>query len=452
MLFDFAELDINDKGNLYTALYQKILNAVDVGAIKKGEKLPSVREAANLLGVSRTTVENAYNRLCIEGIAESMPQRGYYITGFKNKTETDKKKTVSEKSFKYDFSSRKIDENAADVQNWKKMVRQVLWDSGELTSYGDNQGEEGLRQALAAYSYKARGVKTSADNIVIGAGIGPLLNILCAIIGRDITVGFENFGFEKAKSVFLDFGIKCVTLPSDNNGAKIGALYESGADVLFLMPSALSKISVTALSKRRNEYAEWAQKDRKLIIEDDYNGELRYTARTVPAFQSKALDNTVYIGSFSKLLLPSVRIAYMVLPESLLEKFKSRRSDFNQTCGKIEQLALKEYIQSGALEKHLRRLRRLYYNKSQVLIGCLENAISSFKAVTLYESSLAVELETTLNRDSSEICRTAQRAGLRLMKSPYKGCVRLSFAGIAESEIPFAVEELQKILKSLEIS
>lgn len=449
MLFDFAELDINDKGNLYNSLYQKILSAVEMGAIKKGEKLPSVREAACLLGVSRTTVESAYNRLCIEGVAESMPQRGYYITGFKNKTETDKKETVSEKSFKYDFSSRKIDENAADILNWKKMVRQVLWDSGELTSYGDNQGEEGLRQALASYSYKARGVKTSADNIVIGAGIGPLLNILCAIIGRDITVGFENFGFQKAKSVFLDYGIKCVDLPSDNNGAKTGALYESGADVLFLMPSALSKISVTALSKRRNEYAEWAQNGEKLIIEDDYNGELRYTARSVPSFQNKAVENTVYIGSFSKLLLPSVRIAYMVLPDKLLARFKERRKDFNQTCGKIEQLALKEYILNGNLEKHLRRLRRLYYNKSQVLINCLEKQISSFKSVTLYESSLSLELETYKNIESEKIVKTASDFGVRVMESSKKGAIMLSFAGIAQEEITSAVINLEKILENL---
>lgn len=450
MLFDFAEIDLNDKGNLYNSLYQKIRSAVEMGAVKKGEKLPSVREAANLLGVSRTTVENAYNRLCIEGIAESMPQRGYYIVGLKeNKVKTEQNKIQYESDCKYDFSSRKIDETAADIQTWKKMVRKVLWYSGELTSYGDNQGEEGLRQALAAYSYKARGVKTLPDNIIIGAGIGPLLNILCGLIGRNITVGFENFGFSKAQAVFSDYGIKTVSLPSDANGAKVASLYESGADVLFLMPSALSKISVTALSKRRNEFVKWAQSGEKLIIEDDYNGELRYTARSVPAFQTKAAENTVYIGSFSKLLLPSVRIAYMVLPEKLLSRFKERQSDFNQTCGKIEQLALEEYILSGALEKHLRRLRRLYYNKSQVLIRCLEQEISSFKKITLYESSLSLELETDIDIASGKIVSPLQKSGIRVMETPKKGTVRLSFAGIEQKDIEPAVKLLEKNLRNL---
>lgn len=454
MLFDFAELDLSEKGNLYFSLYEKIKNAVEIGAIRKGEKLPSVREAAETLGISRTTVENAYNRLCIEGIAESMPQKGYYIVGLQNNIYSGSENKIrADEKILYDFSSRKIDENASDTELWKKMVRRVLWDSGELTSYGDNQGEAGLRTALAAYAYKARGVKASADNIIVGAGIGPLLNILCGLLGRNIAVGFENGGFSKASSVFADYGINTVILPSDQNGATVKGLEENRADVLFLMPSALSKISVTALSKRRNEFANWVGADsNRLIIEDDYNGELRYTARSVPAFQGKAVQNTVYIGSFSKLLLPSVRIAYMVLPDKLMKKFERRRSDFNQTCGKIEQLALKEYIASGALEKHLRRLRRLYYNKSQVLTLCLEEKISALKSVTLYESSLALELETSLVLDSSLICEKAKKAGIRLMESKTRGAVRLSFAGIDEKEIPFAVEMLEKIIKSLENS
>ncbi len=452
MVFNFAELDLSDKGNLYFSLYEKIKAAVELGAIKKGEKLPSVREAAETLSISRTTVENAYNRLCIEGIAESMPQRGYYILGVQNniinRTENKIKQTDN---CKYDFSSRKIDESAADTEVWKRMVRRVLWDSGELTSYGDNQGEEGLRAALSAYAYKARGVKANPENIIIGAGIGPLLNILCGLLGNDITVGFENGGFSKADSVFSDYGINTVSLDSDSSGAVSNSVYSSNINVLFLMPSELSKISVTALSKRRNEYVQWVQlAENRLIIEDDYNGELRYTARTVPAFQGKAPQNTVYIGSFSKLLLPSVRIAYMILPDSLMEKFKKRRDDFNQTCGKIEQLALKEYIVSSAMEKHLRRLRRLYYNKSQVLISCIEKDISALKSVILFESSLCVELQTVLTFDSKTICDKAESMGIRLMKSQNKGAVRLSFAGIDEALIPQAIVCLSKVIKSLE--
>lgn len=447
MLFDFAELNNVSKGNLYLSLYNKIKQAAECGAVIKGEKLPSVREAAKLLGVSRTTVENAYTRLCIEGIAESVPQRGYFITGNKSFEQKKIKKDYINDKIIYDFSSRRIDIESSDTEIWKKMVRQVLWDSGELTSYGDIQGELGLREALAAYSYKARGVRTTPDNIVIGAGVGPLLNILCGLLGRDIKVGIENGGFGTAESIFSDYGIESVKLKFDKNGATIDGIKNNDIDVLFLLPSALSKISVNAISQRRNEYAEWVQeKDKRIIIEDDYNGELRYTARTVPAFQGKTPQKCVYIGSFSKLLLPSVRIAYMVLPDNLAEAFKKRDHGFNQTCGKIEQLALKEYILSGALEKHLKRLRRLYYNKSQILISEIKAKIPNIKNPILFESSLVFQFEISEKIPGDEIYIKALKNGIKLIKTDADSTVKISFAGIGEKEIPIAVELLKKVL------
>lgn len=450
MLLDFTELDPNNKGELYHTLYVKIKEASEQGVIKKGEKLPSVREAAAQLGVSRTTVENAYARLCIEGIAESFPQRGYFITGNRISDRREAEKLKKEDNILYDFSTRRIDTSASDTELWKRLVRSVLWDSGELTSYGDRQGELGLRQALADYSYKARGVRTNPENIVIGAGVGPLINILCGLIGRDVTVGIENGGFATAESIFADYGIKSVLLDFDSNGATVESVKENNVNVLFLLPSALSKISVAALGKRRNEFALWAEKNGALIIEDDYNGELRYTARTVPAFQSKLPDSCVYIGSFSKLLLPSVRIAYMVLPDALSQKLSSRKAGFNQTCGKIEQLALKEYITSGALEKHLKKLRRLYYNKSRLLCRELENSLSIDYSVTLYESSLILEVKTDINATSEDICRKALQNGIRVMPIAEKGGVKICFAGIAEGDIPKAVKIFADVLEEIE--
>ena len=216
-----------------------------------------------------------------------------------------------------------------------------------------------------------------------------------------------------------------------------------------MLPSALSKISISSLNNRRSGYIKWAEgKKERFIIEDDYNGELRYTARTVTSFQGKSPENTVYIGSFSKLLLPSVRIAYMVLPPSLADRLKKRRVGYNQTCGKIEQLALAEYILKGALEKQLRRLRRIYYNKSQILCAELKNKIPDSR-VKLYESSLTVELLTNKELESDYICKQALNKGIRLMKSDERGAVKLCFAGINKEKIPQAVEKLAIILKKI---
>ena len=442
MLLDFVDLK-NGEGAAYMRLYRQIITAVERGVVKYGEKLPSIREAAVLLNVSRTTVENAYLKLCVEGIAESLPQRGYFIRGIKRFSQA-KVAPLPEKAIKYDFSGRSIDVSAADTEVWKKTVREILRNTGELTSYGDPQGEKSLRQVLADYTYKARGVHAGAENIVIGAGIGPLLNILCGIMGRERTVAVENGEFEQAEHIFTDYGIKTVNVESDKNGAVTAKLEKSGADVLFLQPSALSKISITGLSARRNEFAVWAEcENERLIIEDDYNGELRYTARTVSAFQAKYPPKTVYLGSFSKLLLPSVRIAYMVLPPFLYERFKKRSDVYNQTCGKVEQLALKQYIQTGALEKHLRKLRKLYNAKSRVCCRILSELLPDIRQ-TLYESSLTVVLKTNGKKTAEEIYKAAEKLGIALAKAGKSDEIRLCFAGIKEEDIYPAIKTLSE--------
>ena len=444
MLLDFINLK-NGSGAMYNRLYSQINAAVQSGSVKKDDRLPSIREAAAQLNISRTTVENAYIRLCIEGVAQSSPQRGYFICGTARQTKKSEETPKRENKILYDFSGRSIDSAAADISFWKKTVRDVLRNTEELISYGDPQGEYGLRAALASYSYKARGVRTSPENIVIGAGMGPLLNILCGLIGTDNTVGLENGGFEQARLIFSDYGISSVTLQSDKNGAKTEALRKSGANILMLLPSALSRFSVTGLAARRSDFVKWATEEKsRLIIEDDYNGERRYTARSVTAFQGKCSDSTVYIGSFSKLLLPSVRIAYMVLPDSLISKFYARKGIYNQTCGKTEQIALKNYIETGELEKHLRRLRKLYYSKSQYLSRAIKEVIP-YAEITLYESSLTAELDLKANAESAEICTAAEKKGLKLLPARNKGCVRLCFAGIAESDILPAVKLLKEI-------
>ena len=444
MLLNFTNIDLSDKGNLYIKIYQEIKTAVSKGIIKKGERLPSVREAASQLCVSRTTVENAYTRLCIEGFIESRPQRGYFVTGIPKAVQkpTSVKETKSE--IIYDFSSRSVDSDNSDIELWKKLVRSVLWDSGELNSYGDPQGELGLRNALADYSYKARGVTTSAQNIVVGAGVGPLLNILCGLLGRNLTVGFEK-NFKEAEQIFKGYGIETFTLETDKNGADEESVKETNPDILFLLPSALSKISPTSLSIRRNFLSSWAKENNRLIIEDDYNGELRYTARSVPAFQQKAPENTIYIGSFSKLLLPSVRIAYMVLPDFLAQKLHEGSYIYNQTCGKIEQLALKKYIVSGALEKHLKRLRRVYYNKSQLLISEIKENFDNVKSITLYESSLTAEIKFS-KKINATLQKELKENGVKIADLKGPNIITLCFGGIPLEKIPDGIKWIKKFL------
>ena len=446
MLLDFIELEKGTGEAMYLTLSRKIQEAAEKGLIKSGERLPSIREAAAQLRVSRTTVENAYVRLCIEGWAESLPQRGYFLQNIKKAPAPHPEAKTPAQKIRYDFSARSIDMRAADANLWKKTVREVLRNTEELISYGDPQGEQRLRTALADYAYKARGVQCTAEHIVIGAGVGPLLNILCGLIGRQITAGFEGTLFSQADRIFRDYGISTQTLPSDRFGAEITPLRRSGVSLLFLLPSSLPRISATGLSARRNQLAAWVREDpARLIVEDDYNGELRYYARSVTAFQPKAPEQTVYIGSFSKLLLPSVRIAYMILPESLRRLFEERKRWYNSTCGKVEQLALTAYIETGALEKHLRRLRKLYASKSRRF--CEEIRLFFPDAgLTLYESSLAVGVTLPLAVKTEELCRAAAARGIRILPGKSDGEMRLCFSGMTENEFAPALSALREAI------
>ena len=444
MLLNFAHLDLNEKGILYITLYEEIKSAVSNGIIKKGERLPSVREAAAQLGISRTTVENAYTKLCIEGIIESKPQKGYFVIGIPKTSPKTVLSPTPKTIITYDFSSRSVDSENSDTELWKKLVRSVLWDSGELNSYGDPQGELGLRKALSDYSYKARGVTTTAENIIIGAGVGPLLNILCGLLGRKIKVGFER-DFKEAQQIFESYGIENFVLKTDKNGVTEESLIKNQPNILFLLPSSLSKISPTSISVRRNFIRDWAKENNCLIIEDDYNGELRYTARSVPAFQQKSPQNTIYIGSFSKLLLPSVRIAYMVLPDFLTQKLHQGSYIYNQTCGKIEQLALEKYISTGALEKHLKRLRRVYYNKGQLLINELKEKFNNIKSISLFESSLTIEVEF-LQDINKDIAKKLIENGVKISNFKNQNTLSLCFSGIPLEKIPDGIKWIKKII------
>ncbi len=255
----------------------------------------------------------------------------------------------------------------------------------------------------------------------------------------------EEPGFLQAEQIFSDCGLSVLQLPADENGIRMGALERSGARLLFVSPSNRVRTGTSLPMGRRSELLNWARETGAIIIEDDYNGELRYNARPIPAMQSMAGgESIVYIGSFSKLLLPSVRIGYMVLPENLLERYRARASRYNQTASKIEQLALSGYVKSGQLERHLRRLRKLYAAKSTALIKALKSAFGDSVDILLEETFLYLILDVKTGLMSQELCALAAEKGVRTMP-PQEGTsrIRLGFAGIPLGEIGAAVDCLK---------
>ena len=432
---------------LYQQLYQAIREAIESGALASGTRMPSIRRLPEELGVSRTTVEAAYQQLCVEGYLKSRPQRGYFVASARLQEKagtgevTVRKQTPPAPPVRYDFGTDRIDAETADITIWKRHIRDVLNRPDSIVSYGDPQGEPALREALAAYAYRARGVKADPEQIVIGAGIQPLLTILCGLLPQK-KIAMDGVGFLQAERAFDDCGVETVRLPGDQEGLDLSALEKSGVKQVMVSPSAPTGQATAMPPSRRFALLQWAGEQDGLILEDDYNGELRYTARPIPALQGSGRERVVYLGSFSKLLLPSVRISYMVLPPSLLTRYAPRARAYNQTSSKVEQLVLADYIREGQLERHLRRMRKLYLLKSRQLQESIRKELGKTVPMALLETALAVVIQVSGARDIAE--RAAQK-GIRVFPVG-EDLLRLGFAGIPLDRISRGMEELARVM------
>ncbi len=440
MLADFIIVNKKLKTPIYIQIYREIKNAIENGQIKEQEKLPSVRSLCVDLDVSKTTVESAYVQLCIEGYIINKPQSGYFVEKgilIKNKTKKIENNNIIEKNiYKYDFSGRGIDNNCSNIKEWKKYVKDILNKEYLLNTYSENQGEEELRKVIEKYSFNVRGVSTGYNNIVIGSGSQTLIYILCGLMGINKTVAIEKDTYPQAEKVFKDFNYNVLYTHNDDKGITIKSLNKIKPDILLINPNIIGKNGMPIT--RKIEIINWAKDNNCLIIEDDYNGELRYKTRPTPCIQSYGTDCTVYIGSFSRILLPSVRISYMILPDNLLEDYNKVKDLYNQTTSKTEQLALAKYISEGKLEKYLRKARRYYNTKSEIMLKALNDNKLNFK---FNETSMYFEVNMNIE-NPIEYCKSY---GIGIMATSSKDKVRLSFAQIESELIEKGIENLSKM-------
>ncbi len=450
MQYDFVNINKKSAVPLYQQVYQCIRKAVESGHLPNGSKLPSIRKLSEDLALSRTTVESAYQQLCVEGFIASKPQSGYYVhidsplVVKRNSIVNTSVVSGIKPKIRYDLSSDSIDSESADIRRWRSHIRDVLNKHSAIISYGEAQGEMALRQALSVYSYALRAVSCSAKHILIGAGTQALLYVLCGLIRSfGNTIAMEKGGFSKAEQVFTDSGFQVVY----TDGLDIHTLEKNHIRIFFVNPSENLTTGQPMKMNQRYELLRWAEQTGSIIIEDDYNGELRYTSHPLPALQGMNSERVVYMGSFSKLLLPSVRIGYMVLPEILLNVYSRKADRYHQTASKIEQLALASYINAGHLDRQLRRLRKIYAEKSRILMESLKNAFGREASVILHENSLCITL--TLPDNGTDMVRSALDREVKITHisgdNPNQYILRLGFAGIPANDIESAVAILRQI-------
>lgn len=407
------------------------------GIFSIGDKIPSIRAGSQSSGLSRTTVESAYAQLCAEGYIVSKAQSGFYVSykRFGQAQENSVNKTPqgfdTEPEIKYDLISASADRNSFNFSLWRRYVKSALRQDERLLSYGEPQGEADLRKEICTYIAKERNVVCSPDSIVIAAGTQSLIGILCALTQNRKKVAFVGSYFDRGKIVFEDYG-KTVTamLPVPENIADLSSI---DASIIYTSPSHIDSWGGVLSVGKRFQMLELAREKGFMIVEDDYDSEFRYYSRPMPSLQGMdAGQNVVYIGSFSKMLLPSIRISFMVLPPSLLSEYKKRCLMYNQTASKAEQIALCHYIRDGHLLSQIRKQRKQFAIKTKYICKIATDILPKDIEFSECHSSYLIRVKIKTEKTPQQIAHDAENHGIKLRpvaKKNNKAMLLISIAG-----------------------
>lgn len=409
----------------YIQLYKYIKDAILSGEMHEDEKLPSLRTLANSTGLSITTIEQSYNQLLVEGYIYSRPQSGYYVS----KVFVHRKQTVpaengitANKVFTLEDSldsgapAMCFDPECFDFNKWKKCMNRILTDfSPALLFEGNPRGEESLRTEIAKYLYMSRGVSCRSGNIIIGAGTQQITNHLATLLRRHGVehVAVEDPGYMPVRNAFRDRGFAITPVAVSNNGLCIEKLPANIRTAAYVSPSNNAFTGSVMPVGRRYELLSWAEANDSYIIEDDYDSELRYFGKPIPALKSlENSDRVIYLGSFSSTLFAAVKISYMVLPEPMAIDFTSIAGDYSQTCSKLEQLTLAMFMETGCYQTHLKKLRKLYSQKLAVITDAFACGASDFVKVTNTTSGINIILNVTSDKPAAQLKKDAESIGI----------------------------------------
>ncbi len=379
-------LEAGGKTPMYEQLYRYFVGEIHEGRLGRGEKMPSKRALCAHLGVSRSTVETAYELLVAEGYVRPKARSGYYVSDFVTfDSEQPAARTLrpappasepapETKRPAFDFSTAAVDVSLFPYASWAKLNKEVVYASPELLQQGDRQGDGLLRRALADFLGAYRGVKCTPEQIVVGAGLEYLTSLLLMLFPRDAVFGTEDPGYAAFRRTVTLGGREIRYLPLDEQGLSAAALEDSDATVAYVTPSHQFPMGMTMPASRRSQLLRWAgSAPERYLIEDDYDSEFRYDSRPLPAMQGMdSLGRVVYVGTFSRSLAPSIRLAYMVLPPALLERYRLLFSHSSSTVSRYEQAVMARFLSEGYYARYLRRVGNLYRRRRAALLPALE--------------------------------------------------------------------------------
>jgi GntR family transcriptional regulator/MocR family aminotransferase len=438
------------------ALEAALRTAIREGSLRPGVPLPSSRGLAAQLGLSRGTVTSAYSQLIDEGFLISRPGSGTAVAEVRDpKPPAAPPHRYAPVPPRHDLRPGSPDLAAFPLRGWTAATRRVLAAARpELFGAGDPQGRHELRAALADYLGRTRGVRTSADRIIVTAGYHQNVRLVARVVAMrgSADVAWEDPGHHFFRGVAADAGLAVRPLPVDADGARVDQLTDEAA--VFLTPAHQYPTGVPLDAARRRALVAWAQSRDSLIIEDDYDGEFRYDRRPVGALQAVASCEVVYSGSVSKTLGPGLRLGWLALPSRLVEAFMQAKLEAEPFSEGLHQAVLADFLASHAYDRHVRAARLRYARRRERLISLLTH----FRSLTVHGVSAGLHVAVSLPAEGpteQEVLDAAARHGLGLRgtaelyqdSDKAREGLLIGFAAPSERAYPAALDALAGTLR-----
>ncbi|MBF0705819.1 PLP-dependent aminotransferase family protein [Alkalihalobacillus hwajinpoensis] len=451
-------LNGESKDPLYIQLYLYIKHEIKSGSLVPDMKLPSKRKFAQHLSVSQNTVETAYGQLVAEGYIESRPRKGYFVSPIDEENFSlprdvhhVEEKPCKHHGYTYNFAYTGVDFESFPLSLYRKLMNEVLRsDNKEIFQLGHPQGEFELRKLLSEYVYEARGVRCSPSQIIIGSGTQTLLKLLFQLLPHS-KFAVEDPGYHRKVTLFEKKETQVELIPIDSDGMLFSNLKGSSADVAIVTPSHQFPCGMIMPVSRRLQLLKWAREEEdRYIIEDDYDSEFRYSGKPIPALQGLDTgENVIYMGTFSKALLPSLRISYMVLPASLIKTYQNEFFFYTQTVSRIDQKVLKKFLKRGHWERHIQKMKMIYRKKRDVLIDEIAQYFPETVEVIGQDSGLHLMLRLNNGMTEQEAIDRAAKLGIKVNAVSEYGkndgqTVIMGFAVLTTEQIKAGVKLLAK--------
>lgn len=456
---------------LQRQLEAALRSAILRGMLPPGERIISSRELAHHLGLSRNTVLGALAGLYVEGFLESRERKGTFVAARLHgwaKSANSRSRKITPTPSSAPIAERRLDPapgvafrpglpglDLFPLASFRRAINAARMAASSL-DYPDPLGEWPLRHAIASRIRQTRGVVCEPEQVIVTSGAQGAFSLICrAVLEKGETVIVEDPGYPSVRKTLASFGAKIVSARVDERGIDVRALRERSARLIYVTPSHQYPTGSILSLDRRLELLEWARIGDAMIVEDDYDSEFAYTGRPLPALQGLDREGRVlYVGTFSKVLAPSLRVGYVVVPDRIRNLFRTIQDAISVAPSALLQHALTGFMESGHLSRHITKMRKAYDERRRVISGLLASAAGASFAIR--DSQAGLHFIAMLPRSIRDVDVAKRAADRGIFVPPLSGyChqkpslngVIIGFAATPPKEAKAAVLALAASLK-----